>query len=84
MVISRSDIEIVLNRKKFNELDVVIKKKILFKAVFELFGTTKGLEKVHIEDVIKLCDNNIGNKYLTPNKNLKIELKNKNIYIQKK
>jgi hypothetical protein len=52
--------------------------------VFELFGTTKGLEKVHIEDVIKLCDNNIGNKYLTPNKNLKIELKNKNIYIQKK
>ena len=84
LIISKSGIEIVLNRKKFNELDVVIKKKILLKAVLELFGTTKGLEKVHIEDVIKLCDNNIGNKYLTPNKNLKIELKNKNIYIQKK
>ena len=43
-------------------------------------GTTKGIEKIHIEDVVKLCENNIGNKYLTPNKNLKILIKNHKIY----
>ena len=41
----------------------------------------QGIEKVHIEDIIKLCHNNIGNKYLTPNKNTKIVIKNKQIYI---
>ena len=30
-----------------------------------------------------LCENNIGNKYLTPNKNTKILLKNHQIYIIK-
>ena len=35
---------------------------------------TKGIEKTHIEDIIKLCEKNIGNKYLTPNKNIKVFL----------
>ena len=30
------------------------------------------IEKIHIEDIIKLCKRNIGNKYLTPNKNVKV------------
>ena len=38
---------------------------------------------VHIEDILKLCNNNIGNKYLTPNKNLKIFIKKQKIYISK-
>ena len=38
----------------------------------KLFKTSSGIEKVHITDIIKLCEKNIGNKYLTPNKNLKI------------
>ena len=37
------------------------------------------IEKIHIEDIIKLCNNNIGNKYLTPNKNIKILIKDKKI-----
>ena len=40
----------------------------------------KELKKIHIDDIIKLCERNIGNKYLTPNKNLKIFLKNGKIY----
>ena len=46
-----------------------------------MFGDTKGIEKVHIEDIIKLCNNNIGNKYLTPNKKTKIVIENKKIKI---
>lgn len=45
-----------------------------------VFGTTKGIEKVHVDDIIKLCDNNIGNKYLTPNKNIKVLVKEHKIY----
>ena len=32
----------------------------------------KGIEKIKIEDIIKLSKNSIGNKYLTPNKNIKV------------
>ena len=42
------------------------------------------IEKVHLDDMIRLCNNNIGNKYLTPNKNLKIVIKNKHIHISSK
>ena len=46
-------------------------------------GSTDRIEKIHIEDIIKLCNNNIGNKYLTPNKNLKVLVKNKRIFFIK-
>ena len=48
-----------------------------------LYGTSNGIEKKHVEDIIKLCGNNIGNKFLTPNKNLKITVRNKKIYFEK-
>ena len=41
------------------------------------------IEKIHIDDVIKLCERNIGNKYLTPNKNTKIEVNKGKIIISK-
>lgn len=84
ILISQTEDEIILNRRKFNELDVIIQKKIIMKSIQAAVGSTKGVEKVNLEDIIKLCNNNIGNKYLTPNKNVKIELKDKNIFIQKK
>lgn len=64
--------EIILNLKRFNEEDEVIKSRIVLYTIKKLFGQTNGIEKVHIDDIIKLCENNIGNKYLTPNKNIKI------------
>jgi len=84
IIISQKEDEIILNRRKFNELDRIIQKKIIMKSIQSVTGTTKGVEKVNLEDIIKLCNNNIGNKFLTPNKNVKIELKDKNIFIQKK
>lgn len=74
--------KIILELKKFNSEDRAIQKRVILYAINRLFGTTKGIEKVHIEDIIKLCNNNIGNKFLTPNKKTKIVIKNKKIYIE--
>ena len=78
--ISRTEKEIILDLKKFNVLEKVIKSRLIIYTINELLGTTNGIEKIHIEDVIKLCKNNIGNKYLTPNKNIKIMIKTKKIF----
>lgn len=75
--------EIVIDLKKFNSLEKVIQKRVILYSVKKIFGSTKGIEKIHIEDIIKLCNNNIGNKYLTPNKNLKVEIKMKKLRILK-
>lgn len=42
-----------------------------------------GIEKIHVEDIIKLCSNNIGNKYLVPKRKIKVSLKNKQLYFEK-
>ena len=75
--------EIVFNLKKFNLLKDIIKSRIILYTVKRLFGTSKGIEKIHIDDIIKLCGNNIGNKYTMPNKNLKVLVQNKRIYFYK-
>lgn len=78
---SKND-EIILDLKKFNKEENVIKKRIIIYVVSKIKGSSKGIEKVHIEDIIKLCKNNIGNKYLMPNKSIKILVNNGKIYIQ--
>lgn len=72
--------QIVLNLKKFNNQEKVIKARLVLYTITRLLGNCKGIEKIHIEDIIKLCSNNIGNKYLTPNKNVKVLVKNHQIY----
>lgn len=67
--------DISISGKEFSLLNIAIKKRILFYITNKLFGTTKQIEKIHIEDIIKLIDNNKGNKYLMPNKNFKISIK---------
>ena len=71
MLLEEKTKEIVMDLKKFNKEEKVIKSRILLYTIARLLGSTKGIEKIHIEDVIKMCSNNIGNKYLTPNKNIK-------------
>ena len=73
-------VQIIMNLKYFNTEEKVIKSRLLLYTISRLLGTTKGIEKIHIEDIIKLCEKNIGNKYLTPNKNIKILVKNQKIY----
>ena len=72
--------EIQLDLKTFNKQEKVIKSRIILYTITRLFGNSQGIEKIHIDDIIKLCSNNIGNKYLTPNKNIKILIKNHKIY----
>ena len=75
--------EIILDLKKFNELPKVIKGRTLLYTINNIIGTTQGISKIHIEDVIKLCENNIGNKYLIPNKKVKILVNKGKIFFQK-
>ena len=73
-----------MDLKEFNKQEKVIKSRLVLYTITRLFNTAKGIEKIHIEDILKLCSNNIGNKYLTPNKNIKILVKNHKIYFIKK
>lgn len=75
--------QIILNLKNFNLQETVIKARLIRYTIKRLFGNVATIEKVHIEDIIKLCSNNIGNKYLTPNKKIKILVKNHKIYFIK-
>ena len=83
LVIEETNEYIKLNRKEFNDLDLIIRKKLVFYVINKLIGSTMGIEKIHVEDIINLCSNNIGNKYLTPKKNIKVSLKNKQLYFEK-
>ena len=83
VLIEKTDKQIILKLKEFNQQEKVIQKRLVLKTIKELNGSTDRIEKIHIEDIIKLCANNIGNKYLTPNKNLKILVKDKKIFFTK-
>ena len=83
IVLSQVNNEIILDLKEFNVLDNFIKGRIILLCASILFGNTKGIEKKHIEDIIKLCQRNIGNKYLTPNKNFKVFVGHGNIIISR-
>lgn len=71
---------IELDLKKFNLLEKVIKSRIIIYTISKLLGNCQGIELIHIKDIIKLCENNIGNKFLIPNKKVKIIVKNKKIF----
>jgi len=71
---------VILDLKKFNELDLVIKNRIILYTINKVVGSAQNIEKIHIEDIIKLCSNNIGNKFLTPNKNIKILVNKQKIF----
>ena len=83
LLIEKTDKQIILKLKEFNQQEKLIQKRLVLETIKELNGSTDRIEKIHIEDIIKLCANNIGNKYLTPNKNLKILVKDKKIFFTK-
>lgn len=81
LLIEKTETQITLNLKEFNEQEKVIKNRIILLVTKELMGSSQGIERIHIEDIIKLCNNNVGNKFLTPNKNIKFLIKEKKIYV---
>lgn len=83
VILDEKENTIIYNVKKFNQKDIVLQKRLILLGIEKIFGNTKGIEKINLEDIIKLCNNNIGNKFLKPNKNTKIEIKNKQIIISK-
>ena len=80
LLINKSQQQIVLKLKEFNLQKEVIKKRLILFTIKQLTGSTQGIEKIHIEDIMKLCSNNIGNKFLTPNKRIKVLIKDKKIF----
>lgn len=79
--IGETEKEIILNLKEFNKLPKVIKTRLLLYTINKLTKTVQGIQMVNLEDMIKLCENNIGNKYLMPNKNVKIFVGHGNLHI---
>lgn len=83
LLIEKNENQIILKLKEFNKLEKVIKSRIILLTTKQLMNSTQGIEKIHIEDIIKLCNNNVGNKFLTPNKNIKFLVKDKKLYIRR-
>lgn len=73
---------IVLDLKKFNTKEILIRKRILIYTIAQTLGNSQNVEKVNIEDIIKMCGKNIGNKYLMPNKNIKISINKGKIFFE--
>ena len=80
LLINANKNEIILDMKKFNMLDYVIKAKLILYTIKKVSGISSGVEKIHIDDIIKLCNNNIGNKFLIPKKGIKIYVKKGKIF----
>lgn len=80
LLLEEKNDEIILDLKAFNSQELVIKNRLVLYTINKVLGTRSGIEKKHIEDIIKLCSNNIGNKFLIPNKKVKILVKNKKIF----
>ena len=83
LLIEENDKEITIDLKDFNKQENVIKSRLLLYIITRLFGDTNQISNIHIIDIIKLCNNNIGNKYTCPNKKIKILIKNQKIYFIK-
>ena len=75
IVLNEEENEIIVDLKEFNKLDLVIKQREILYIIKKLFGSAQDIEKIHIDDIIKLANNNIGNKYLKPNKKIKVFVK---------
>ena len=74
---------IILDLKKFNNQDTVIKNRLVLYTINKLLGTSQNIEMIHISDIIRLCSNNIGNKYLIPNKRVKVMVNKGKIFFKK-
>ena len=80
--LSEDTSQIVLDLEKFNNLENVIKKRIIRYTIYKILGNIHGVGAIHVDDIINMCLKNVGNKFLTPNKNIKVSIKNKKIFFE--
>ena len=71
--------KIELDINEFRKLDLNLKQNIIIYAITKTLKSARNIEKVNIDDIIKMCNRNIGKKYIQPNKYLKILIENKKI-----
>ena len=83
-MLSDDENEIICRLKIFNKLDVVLKRRLILKLIIKVLGNAKDIEKVHVDDIVKLCENNVGGKFLMPNKNIKVSVLAGKLEFQKK
>lgn len=74
--------QISFDLKEFNNEPEGIRKRLIIMTIEKLLGSTKSIEKTNVDDIVKLAERNIGNKYLQINKKIKIFIKNKKIFFQ--
>lgn len=72
---------IEINLKEFNLLNENIKQNVILKAIEEIQGNTKNVEKANIDEVIQIAKRNVGGKYTIINKNVKAKIKKGKILI---
>ena len=71
--------KIELDLNKFQKLDLNLKQNLIIYTITKALKSARNIEKINIDDIIKMCNRNIGKKYIEPNKNLKILIENKKI-----
>lgn len=71
--------KIELDIKEFKKLDLNLQQNLIIYTITKALKSARNIEKVNIDDIIKMCNRNIGKKYIKPNKNLKILIENKKI-----
>jgi len=74
IMIEQLENKIVLDLKKFNKLDIAIRRRMILYIINALCGSAKDIGMIHIEDILKMCKKNIGNKFLSPKKGIKIQV----------
>ena len=79
-LLKESNNSVELDLKKFNLNHKFLKEQIIIYIISKLLGNNNNIEKVNIEDIVELADKNIGNKYLYPNKEIKVYVKSGIIY----
>lgn len=80
LLISKEREEIILNLREFIKLEKVIKRRIVLYTINKLLGNCLDIQKINVENIVEMCDKNIGNKYLMPNKKIKVMVRNKKIF----
>ncbi len=81
--IENTENKIILDLKMFVKEELVIKRRLILYTINKLIGATINIEKINIDDIIKLCERNIGNKFLVPTKGIKVFVKKGKIEISK-
>lgn len=71
--------KIELDLNEFRKLDLNLQQNLIIYTITKALKSARNIEKVNVDDIIKICNRNIGKKYIQPNKNLKILIENKKI-----